>query len=289
MSNRLQVKVDGYRVQIIIDGTTGPVVVLCSGLGGRALHWSDTVTYLAEDHIVVRFDRPGTPLSDLGSLPSCCTVRGESERIAAVLDAVPFSDRAVVVGHSVGGYYAEGFARLYPQRTRALLLLDSSIAPDHPWLALPMGAKLAAAGATAAALNKLRLLTPLARAGLTVLQRRRPGGLDAQMRSEIRSSAAEPGFIPALLAEHVSYHRLAAEVCRLRARYPLPSVPRTVVTAHTGLRTHHWRAQQIDLAKALDAEHITIAPAGHFVMIEQPHRTADLIRTIGRAQSRVSP
>ena len=281
MSERVDVEVGGYRVQILVDGKTGPVVVLCSGLGGRALHWSDTVAKLAEDHTVVRFDRPGTPVTRPPALVGRRTVRGEAARIDAVLDAVRRPNQAVVVGHSVGGFYAEAFTRLYPQRTRALLLLDSSIAPDHPRrLALPLRAKLAAADAAATLLNTLHLQTPLGRAGLALLQWRRPGGLDAQMRSEIRSAAAEPAFTAALLTEYVSYHELAAELCTLRATYPLPPVRRMVVTAHTGLRTRRWRTHQIRLAAALGAEHITIAPAGHLVMIEQPLRTADLIRSI---------
>jgi pimeloyl-ACP methyl ester carboxylesterase len=277
MSDRVDVELGGYRVRVLIDGDTGPVVVLCSGLGGRRLHWTDTVANLAADHTVVRFDRPGT-----APAPDCRpTVRGEADRIAAVLDAVRPSDSAVVVGHSVGGFYAEGFARLHPQRTRALLLLDSSIAPSwRPTLPLP--AKLAAAGGAATLLNRLHLATPLGRAGLTLMQRRRPGGLDAQTRSEIRSAAAEPGFLAALLGEYVAYHELGAELCALRARCPLPAVPRMGVTGHTGWRTHRWRMQQMRLAATLGAEHVTVAPAGHYVMVEQPRRTADLIRTVGR-------
>ena len=245
MSDRVDVEVGGYRVQILIDGNTGPVVVLCSGLGGRRLHWSDTVAKLADDHTVVRFNRPGTPVTRTPALDGRRTVRGEAGRIAAVLDAVRRPDQAVVVGHSLGGFYAEGFARLYPHRTRALLLLDSSIAPDHPRrLALPLPAKLAAADAAATLLNKLHLQTPLGRAGLTLLQRRRPGGIDAQSRSEIRSAAAEPGFTAALLSEYVLYYELAAELCTLRAICPLPPVRRMVVTAHTGWRTHRWRTHQ---------------------------------------------
>jgi pimeloyl-ACP methyl ester carboxylesterase len=283
MSDRLDVEVGGYRVRILVDGSAGPVVVLCSGLGGRALHWSDTAANLAPDHTVVRFDRPGTRLPRTPAPDGRRTVRGEADRIAAVLDAVRRPDRTVIVGHSVGGFYAEGFARLYPHRTRALLLLDSSIAPDHPRrLALPVHAKLAAADAAATLLKTLHLQKPLGRGGLTLVQRRRPGGLDAQMRSEIRSAAAEPGFAAALLTEYLLYDDLAAELCALRATCPLPPVRRVVVTAHTGWRTRRWRTQQIRLANALGAEHITIAPAGHLVMIEQPLRIADLIRTIGR-------
>lgn len=286
MTECVDVEVDGYREQILIDGDTGPVVMLCSGLGGRALHWSDTVASLADDHTVVRFDRPGTPVTPAAT-ERPCTVRGEADRIAAVLDAVPRSEEAVMVGHSVGGFFAEGFARLYPQRTGALLLLDSSIAADRPRrLTLPTQVKLTAANVTAAVLSRLHLDRPLAHTGLTFVQRRRPGGLNDRMRSEIRDAAAEPGFLRGLLAEQFGYHDLAVELCGLRAEYPLPPVPRMVVTAHTGLRTRRWRNQQIGLAKTLGAEHVTIAPAGHLVMIEEPRRTADLIRTLGRRDTR---
>ncbi|WP_205874113.1 alpha/beta fold hydrolase [Mycobacterium camsae] len=275
MSHRAFVEVGGYRVRVLVDGDTGPVVVLCSGLGGRALHWSDTVTELADDHTVVRFDRPGTPVR---RTPGRRTVRAEAERIATVLDAVPSPEGAVLVGHSVGGFYAEAFARLHPHRTRALLLLDSSIASDRRRLGVPPPVKVAAAEAAARLLHRLHLQSPLTRAGLTLAQRRRPGGVDGRTYSEIHCTASEPGFLSALFTEYVEYRELAAELFRLRADHPLPAVPRVVATAHLGWRTRRWRARQIRLAEALGAEHVTIAPAGHLVMIERPHRIADLVR-----------
>ena len=80
--DRVDVEVDGYRVRVHIDGNSGPVVVLCSGLGGRQLHWSDTVADLARDHTVVRFDRPGTPAAGTPTVNARRTVRGEAARIA---------------------------------------------------------------------------------------------------------------------------------------------------------------------------------------------------------------
>lgn len=277
MSRGADVEVGGYRVRVLVDGDTGPLVVLSSGLGGRALHWSDTVADLARDHTVVRFDRPGTPVTPT---PRSRTVRGEAERIASVLDAAQCDDKAVVVGHSVGGFYAEAFARLYPHRTGAVLLLDSSIAARHRRFALPLRPKVIAADAAAGLLHTLGLQKPLARAGLMLAQRRRPGGLDSRMRDQIDSAANDPEFLRALLTEYGGYHELAAELYALRTGIPLPPVPRVVATAHMGWRTRRWRAQQIELAGTLRAEHVTITPAGHLVMIERPRRTADLIRSV---------
>lgn len=282
MTERVAVDVGGHRVRIRVDGKTGPVVVLCSGLGGRALHWSDTATNLANDHTVVRFDRPGTPLNGAPAPAGGRTIRGEADRIAAVLDAVHRADPAVVVGHSIGGFFAEAFARLYPQRTGGLLLLDSSVAAVRRRPGLPPEAKLAAADITAMLLEKLHLRTTLSRAGLAVVQRRRPGGLDAPMRSEIRSAAAQSDLPLALLTEQLLYHELVAELLALRADCPLPPVRRLVVTAHTGWRTYRWRTEQIRMAETLAAEHMTVSPAGHLIMIEKPSCTADLIRALAR-------
>jgi hypothetical protein len=164
-----------------------------------------------------------------------------------------------------------------------LLLLDSSLVPAHRRpLVMPLKARLTAANAAATLLDALRLQTPLSRTALTLVEQQRPGGLDAQMRSEIRSAAAEPGIAAALLTEYVVYRELASELSALRADRPLAAARRMVVTAHMGWRTRRWRAQQIQLAKSLGAEHVTIAPAGHLVMIEKPVCTADLIRTIAR-------
>lgn len=54
------------------------------------------------------------------------TVRGEAQRIRDVLDTLGLTGPAVVVGHSIAGFYAEGFARLFPDRAAGMLLLDSS-------------------------------------------------------------------------------------------------------------------------------------------------------------------
>lgn len=278
------VEVGGRQLRVRVDGNTGPVVVLCSGLGGRALHWRDTVTNLAEDHTVVRFDRPGITAETIPAPDARQMLRSEADRIGAALEVVGRSDPVVVVGHSIGGFYAEAFARLYPERTRALLLLDSSIAHRRR-LTLPLRTKLAVVDGAVATLAKLHLRVPLARAGLMLVQRRRPDGLDAPMMSEICRAASTNDIEIALLSEYAAYHEIAEALCDLRASHPLTDVRCTVATAHTGWYTRRWRAQQVKLAENLGAEHITLAPARHLVMIDQPHRTANLIRAVARSDS----
>ncbi|WP_328599685.1 alpha/beta hydrolase, partial [Rhodococcus sp. (in: high G+C Gram-positive bacteria)] len=111
------------RLHVLAEGD-GPVVVLCGGLAGNWFDWDDCARHLQSDHTVVRFDRPGFGLSEPTS--EVPTVRGEAQRIRDVLDILGLSGPAVVVGHSIAGFYVEGFARLFPDRAAGMLLLDSS-------------------------------------------------------------------------------------------------------------------------------------------------------------------
>jgi pimeloyl-ACP methyl ester carboxylesterase len=277
----MAVDIGAGQARIVVDRGPGPLVVLCSALGGSPIDWDDTVGCLAADHTVIRFDwpemRPASPATPGRPL----SVRGEADRIAAVLDALGAPEPVVVVGHSLGGLHAEGFARVHPHRTSALLLLDSSIAETHrPWL--PRRARLAAADTIGVGAAALRVHTLMIRAGLSVIHRRRPAGLDQHARAEIRYAATDPGFLTAVLREYAAYPDLCAELWTLRATRPLPPVARRVVTADLGRRTHRWRTRQIQLAHLLGAEHTTINPAHHHVMIEHPDLVADLIRQIAR-------
>lgn len=103
-----------------------PVVVLQSGLGDDRQTWSTVWPQLTARHRFFALDRPGYGDSASTSAPRdpCQAAR---ELHAALRDAhVP--PPYLLVGHSLGGLYQVVFARLYPQETAGLLLLD----PTHP-------------------------------------------------------------------------------------------------------------------------------------------------------------
>ncbi|MCE5287769.1 MAG: alpha/beta hydrolase [Nocardiaceae bacterium] len=230
------IDVPGGRLHVVIDGT-GPPVILCSGLGGRSFDWDDVASRLA-DRRVIRFDRPGVGGSpDDGEFP---TVAGEARRIASVLTALRI-DKADVVGHSMGGFYAEGFARLYPDRCGHLVLLDSSVPDQRP--VLPRRWRLAVARAVA---------------------------------SVARTKTGT--FLAAVVREYVAYPELCNEIRQLRRDAPLP-VATHVAMADTGrfsLLGRRWLRLQQDLSRELNAEFTVISPSGHRVMIDQPDAVAAL-------------
>jgi pimeloyl-ACP methyl ester carboxylesterase len=103
-----------------------PVVVLQSGLGDGRSTWDTVWPQLAADHRVFALDRPGYGDSPSTSAPRdpCQAAR---EMHAALRDA-HVAPPYLLVGHSLGGLYQVVFARLYPQDTAGVLLLD----PTHP-------------------------------------------------------------------------------------------------------------------------------------------------------------
>ena len=141
-----------------LDGPgKAPVVVLQSGLGDGRSTWSTVWPQLTARQRVFALDRPGYGDSRSASAPrDPCQIARELH--AALRDAkVP--PPYLLVGHSLGGLYQVVFARLYPQETAGLLLLD----PTHPehWATLQREAPK-----TATVLVGLRstLFTPTMRA-----------------------------------------------------------------------------------------------------------------------------
>ena len=239
------IAVDGEQLHVVVRGSTGRVVVLCSGLGGKWSDWDDVTELLATDHVVVRFDRPG-----LGSSPALTsdytpTVRAEAHRITAVLDAVGLTAPVTIVGHSLGGFYAEGFARLYPDRTAAVLLLDSSVAE-------PAGRRLLPKRVQTATYDVVNGLSK---------------------------------FLGAVVRENNAYPDLGEEVLDMRRHAPISPVRVAVAVAIGRHRTpwaNKWLAQQRGLGERLGVDLAIITPSGHRVMIDRPDETARLIRELSR-------
>ncbi|CAM3564860.1 alpha/beta fold hydrolase [Smaragdicoccus niigatensis] len=217
---------------MIVEGT-GPAVILCSGLGGRALDWDDAVSHIA-GRTVIRFDRPGLDgRPDAAELP---TIAGEARRIADVLTSLAVA-KADVVGHSMGGFYAEGFARLYPDRCGRILLLDSSVPDQRPFL--PRRWRLAVAASAA-------------RAG-------------AYLGAVVREYVAYPELCDEM------------RQLRERTPLTVPTTVAMADTGRRSWFGRRWMRLQRDLARELDADFTVISPSRHRVMIDQPDAVATLI------------
>ncbi len=100
---------------------SGPTIVLVHGLGGSGLTWMPTARKLLADHHVVMVDLPGhgeSPLPDPFSLDAV------ADALDGVLARQP--QRALVVGHGLGGLVALAELRRHPEHVGALVIIDAS-------------------------------------------------------------------------------------------------------------------------------------------------------------------
>ncbi|MFC8664641.1 alpha/beta hydrolase [Streptomyces sp. NPDC057199] len=266
------VRVFGVPHHIRVDGT-GPVCLLSAGLGMAWFDWDPVVPLLAPYRTVVRFDRPGLGLS--GHARAWPTLTGEAERIACVLDAAGAGVPATVVGHSLAGFHCEAFARLFPERTAGLVLVDSSVEEAPRGRRVPEfsdactrlgGTMLAAAGVP-------RLLGPFLRR--TAVRVGRHSGGDPAPGDLVRRAYSTSRFLHAVVAENARYRDQAVELASLRGRVPLDA-PVTVLAAYEG-GSRGWLDRQRVLAERLGGTLRVSAPAGHLVMLDRPQDVVDAI------------
>ncbi|MFI5665514.1 alpha/beta fold hydrolase [Streptomyces sp. NPDC051704] len=276
------VRVDGVPLHVVVEGS-GPTVVLSAGLAMAWFDWDPVAALLvAQGRTVVRFDRPGHGLSAPAAAPP--TAAGEARRIAGLLDALGLGGSpATIAGHSIAGFHAEAFARLYPERTAAVVLVDTSVEED-PRTVLPAGVRTAAARVLGRALTAAGLpaaLGPLARRA--AVRASRTGGSDPSARDLVRRVYRTGRVWRGALLENASYPDVAAEVLALRTGRPL-EVPVTVLAGYDGSAGRgalRWLARQAELAVRLGARFEVAEPAGHLVMQDRPGRVARAVLDAG--------
>ncbi|MBV8489380.1 MAG: alpha/beta fold hydrolase [Candidatus Eremiobacteraeota bacterium] len=118
---------DGARLDVRVDGSGAAAVVLIHGFPLTRDIWHEQAETLARTHRTIRPDLRGMGSSRGGDGPYLMeTLAGD---VAATLDAVGI-ERAAIVGHSLGGYVALAFARMFSERLTHLALICSRLAAD---------------------------------------------------------------------------------------------------------------------------------------------------------------
>ncbi|MEV0298008.1 alpha/beta fold hydrolase [Nocardia sp. NPDC050710] len=124
---------DGARLRVHAYGPSdAPVIVLVHGWTCAIEYWNAQINAFAGEYRVVAYDQRGHGRSELGS--SELTMDLLADDLAAVLDAtVPAGQRAVLVGHSLGGMTLQAWAGRYPDQVtrRAHAVLLTNTAPDR--------------------------------------------------------------------------------------------------------------------------------------------------------------
>jgi pimeloyl-ACP methyl ester carboxylesterase len=199
----------GARVAYATVGSGPPLVLPASWVGHLEVEWTFPafrafIGALAREHTVVRYDRPGTGLSDREGVGPPA-VDGDVRTLAAVIDAIG-ADAVALLGLSFGSCAAAAFAARHPERVTSLATV---------------GGFAAGAGAAPAELREAIVATVRAHwgAGSRMLADVWVPGTDAETREQfvaLQRAAADAETAAAVL-EAIYATDIRAELAGVRA------------------------------------------------------------------------
>jgi esterase len=241
----------------------GPTIVLLHGLFGSSDNWGTVARALSE-----RFDVVLADLRDHGRSPH--TEATDYTLMAA--DVLALFDRlglqqAVLAGHSMGGKTAMTFAQQWPERLRALVVVD--IGPRE----YPLGQH----AVIAEALRTSDLAHKTGR---------------QQVEEHLARTIPEAGVVQFLLKS--LYWKQPGELCW---RFNVPTLLRCLPAIHGGIAPHTVRTPTLFIRGGMSPYIIredlpqiqeqfpgcrveTIPYAGHWVPAQAPEETVALIREV---------
>ena len=109
------------------DSGKGTAVVLLHGFLENKTMWDVYVTELSKKNRIVTIDLLGH--GETESLGYIQTMEENADVVHEVLSKLRIR-KAILVGHSMGGYVALAFAELYPEKMKGLVLLNSTSKED---------------------------------------------------------------------------------------------------------------------------------------------------------------
>jgi pimeloyl-ACP methyl ester carboxylesterase len=121
--------VEGRRLLLHRSGTGRPAVVFVPGAGLVGLDYLNIHDAVAKLTTSVVYDRAATGWSDPVELPR--TAAAVADELRGLLHAADVPAPYVLVGHSLGGFYARRFAQRFPEEVAGLLFLDPAH-EDYP-------------------------------------------------------------------------------------------------------------------------------------------------------------
>jgi len=100
------------------------VIVIETGIGSSFYDWYSFVQELKEDFTVVLYHRSSYGKSQTSN--SQRTTRNIAEELNCLVDKIGLKESFILMGHSFGGLCVQQYAKMYPHRLKAVVLVDST-------------------------------------------------------------------------------------------------------------------------------------------------------------------
>jgi pimeloyl-ACP methyl ester carboxylesterase len=265
-------EVDGARLHYL-DRGTGPAVVLVHGLGGNLRNFHALIDRLAATCRVVAVDRPGSGYSTMifGAHPA---LRAQARTIARFCGKLGL-DRAVLVGHSLGGALSLALALDHPDCVGALVLISPLSHVQHERPAVFKALEIHSA--TLRWLIAWTVMAPLGKLAhhatleAVFAPESVPNDFDV-------ASGGGLGLRPdSFIAASKDMITVSDELAAMTPRYPSLAIPVDVIFGRQDPILDH-QAHGERLAAALPNARLHLIDGGHMIPITVPDQIVHLIR-----------
>ena len=276
------IEVPGARLHVVEAGELRdgrPPILMLHGLAGQLHHFRySLVDALAQDTRVVAVDRPGSGYSTR-ERDRATALDDQADVVAALMDHLGF-DRALLVGHSLGGALSLAVALRHPTRVTGLALLAplTTMPSDPPEvfrsLQVPhfLRSLIARTVAIPAFVSRREALMRLVFGPEDAPgdYARRGGGLLSLRPQQFLSAAEDYAAVPrSLLTLENRYGELARE--------PTAPLPIAVLYGRED-RVLDYRPQGEGFVARLPHVRLELVSGGHMLPVTQPSRCAEFIR-----------
>jgi pimeloyl-ACP methyl ester carboxylesterase/quercetin dioxygenase-like cupin family protein len=262
---------NGTTIHVRIGGK-GPAVLLVHGYGDTGDMWAPLAKELMADHTVIAPDLRGMGLSAVAT--DGFTKQNEAKDLAGVLDTLKVS-QADVVGHDIGNMVAYAFARVYPDRTTRLVMMDAPVPGIGPWeeiLKSPLLWHFRFGGPDMERLVQGRERIYLDRFWNEFASD--PSRFTEASRTHYAELYSKPGRMHAGFMQFAAFDQDAIDnrAALVKGRLQMP------VLAIGGERSFGPMMAHVMRFAADDVHQVVIANSGHWLMEEQPEATVAAIR-----------
>jgi pimeloyl-ACP methyl ester carboxylesterase len=235
--------VAGSHLQHVVAGDGAPVIVFLNGARMPLDSWFRVLPDAAVLGTTFAYDRPGSGRSEAASGEQSGTTVVETLR--AALDVAGLRPPYILVAHSLGGLYANLFARTHPDEVAGMVLVDA--ASPGEVLVRPASGPVARAINTAVAI-------------LDRLRGRRDDGETESVDVTLAQIEHAPAFPPIPLVVVTGGRRM-------------PLVPKSAFQSHVDNQR-----ELVDLSPL--GRQVIGRSSGHFPQLDQPELVIEAIRDV---------
>lgn len=289
------VDIGGRRLNLVCVGEGSPVIVFDLPIGGNLLQWRKVMRPVARLSRACFFDRAGYDFSDPSPRP--LTLANAADDLHRTLQAAGIQKPVVLVGHSMGGYYATMFADLFPDEVAGLVLID----PAYAGAGLPAASSEEAQKDEDASLAEMKRCADLARAGgLSAADPKGcfalPPSLEPDEAAFLAWSWTRPYRYEALASEFraafsLEHGKDENSLEETRAARPWGDKPVIVMTSGRNFeradrraeRDAEWKAGHDRLAaRSTRGVSVMLPDSGHYIQLDQPDAVVSAIEAVVR-------